>query len=212
MKPARLPRSFFARAATEVAPDLLGQVLVRALPDRTRATARIVEVEAYGPDDPASHAFRGMTPRNATMFGAPGHLYVYFTYGMHFCMNAVCGRAGEGTAVLLRAGEPLEGVDAMRARRGREPILELCSGPGRFTQAIGVTRSDDGADLVDGDSLWVERASRSEAIGTGIRVGVRETTRSWRYWLEGNPFVSRGRPGPPTPKKKRPSRVSSMTP
>jgi DNA-3-methyladenine glycosylase len=211
MKRARLPRSFYARAATEVAPALLGQILVRAFPDGTRATARIVEVEAYGPDDPASHAFRGMTPRNAAMFGHPGHLYVYFTYGMHFCMNAVCGRAGEGTAVLLRAGEPLEGIEGMRARRGRERIHELCSGPGRFTQAIGVARSDDGADLVDGGSVWVERASCSEAIGTGIRVGVRETTRSWRYWLEGNAFVSRGRPGPSTPKA-RPSRVSSRTP
>lgn len=211
MKRARLPRSFYARAATEVAPDLLGQILVRALPDGTRAAARIVEVEAYGPDDPASHAFRGMTPRNAAMFGPPGHLYVYFTYGMHFCMNAVCGGMGEGTAVLLRAGEPLEGVERMRARRNRERTLELCSGPGRFTQALGVTRSEDGADLVDGGSLWVERASRSEAIETGIRVGVRETTRSWRYWLEGNPFVSRGRPGPPT-RKARASRASSMTP
>jgi DNA-3-methyladenine glycosylase len=210
VKPARLPRSFYARAATEVAPDLLGQMLVRELPDGTRAAARIVEVEAYGPDDPASHAFRGMTPRNARMFGPPGHLYVYFTYGMHFCMNAVCGRAGQGTAVLFRAGEPLEGVEGMRVRRGREQILELCSGPGRFTQALGVTRSEDGADLVDGRSVWVERASRSEAIVTGIRIGVRETTRSWRYWLEGNSFVSRGRPGPPT-RKTRASRVRSKT-
>jgi DNA-3-methyladenine glycosylase len=210
VKPARLPRSFYARAATEVAPDLLGQVLVRELPDGTRAAARIVEVEAYGPDDPASHAFRGMTPRNARMFGPPGHLYVYFTYGMHFCMNAVCGRAGQGMAVLFRAGEPLEGVEGMRVRRGRERILELCSGPGRFTQALGVTRSENGADLVDGRSVWVERASRSEAIVTGIRIGVRETTRSWRYWLEGNSFVSRGRPGPPT-RKTRASRVRSKT-
>jgi DNA-3-methyladenine glycosylase len=208
---ARLPRSFYARDATDVAPALLGQILVRALPHGTRAAARIVEVEAYGPDDPASHAFRGMTPRNAAMFGPPGHLYVYFTYGMHFCMNAVCGGMGEGTAVLLRAGEPLEGVEGMRARRNRERILELCSGPGRFTQALGVTRSEDGTDLVDGGSLWAERASRTEAIETGIRVGVRETTRSWRYWLEGNPFVSRGRPGPPT-RKARASRASSMTP
>ena len=211
MTPGRLPRSFYARAATEVAPELLGQVLVRALPDGTRASARIVEVEAYGPDAPASHAFRGMTPRNAAMFGPPGHLYVYFTYGMHFCMNAVCGRAGEGTAVLLRAGEPLEGVEGMRARRSRERTLELCSGPGRLTQAFGVTRSEDGADLVEGGSLWVERASRSEATGTGTRVGVHETMRSWRYWLEGNEFVSRGRPGPPTRKGRAP-RASSMTP
>jgi DNA-3-methyladenine glycosylase len=211
VKPARLPRSFYARAATEVAPDLLGQVLVRELPDGARAAARIVEVEAYGPDDPASHAFRGMTPRNARMFGPPGHLYVYFTYGMHLCMNAVCGRAGQGTAVLFRAGEPIEGVEGMRVRRGRGGIVELCSGPGRLTQALGVTRSENGADLVDGGSLWVERATRSEAIVTGIRVGVRETTRAWRYWLEGNAFVSRGRPGPPS-RKSGASRVRSATP
>ena len=210
MKRTRLPRSFYARAATEVAPALLGQILVRALSDGTRSAARIVEVEAYGPDDPASHAFRGMTPRNAAMFGPPGHLYVYFTYGMHFCMNAVCGRPGEGTAVLLRAGEPLEGVEGMRARRGRERTVELCSGPGRFTQALGVTRSEDGADLVDGGALWLERAPRSGSIETGIRIGVRETTLPWRYWLEGNRFVSRGRPGPPTPQV-RPSPVSSVT-
>jgi len=211
VSPARLPRSFYARAATEVAPDLLGHVLVRGLPDGLRAAARIVEVEAYGPDDPASHAFRGMTPRNATMFGPPGHLYVYFTYGMHFCMNAVTGRAGEGSAVLIRAGEPLEGVEGMRSRRGRERTVELCSGPGRFTQALGLSRSEDGIDLVDGDRFWLERGSRAESIGTGIRVGVRETTRAWRYWLEGNPFVSRGRPGPPT-RKTRVPRVRSMTP
>jgi DNA-3-methyladenine glycosylase len=196
--PTRLPRAFYARPATEVAPDLLGHILVRALTDGTRAAARIVEVEAYGPDDPASHAFRGPTPRNAVMFGPPGHLYVYFTYGMHFCMNAVAGRAGEGTAVLLRAGEPLQGVEGMRSRRGRDPILQLCSGPGRLTQALGVARSEDGADLVDGDRVWVEHGSRTEEVGTGIRVGVHETTRSWRYWLEGNPFVSRGRPGSST--------------
>ena len=211
MTPERLPRSFYARPATDVAPDLLGHVLVRAFADGTRAAARIVEVEAYAPDDPASHAFRGETPRNATMFGPPGHLYVYFTYGMHFCMNAVCGRAGEGTAVLLRAGEPVEGIEEMRARRDRERTVELCSGPGRFTQAFGVARADDGADLVDGGSIWVEQGSNAGPIETGIRVGVHETTRSWRYWLDGNPFVSRGRPGPPT-RKTRASRVRSATP
>ena len=210
MNPARLPRSFYARPATDVAPALLGHVLVRALPDGTRAAARIVEVEAYGPDDPASHAFRGMTPRNAAMFGPPGHLYVYFTYGVHFCMNAVTGRTGEGTAVLLRAGEPLEGVEGMRSRRGRDRTLELCSGPGRLTQALGVARSEDGADLVNGDLVWVERGSHPGAIGTGIRVGVHETARSWRYWLEGNAFVSRGKPGPPT--RIRAPRVRSTTP
>jgi DNA-3-methyladenine glycosylase len=207
---ARLPRSFYARAATDVAPALLGHVLVRGQPDGSRAAARIVEVEAYGPDDPASHAFRGMTPRNAVMFGPPGHLYVYFTYGMHFCMNAVTGQAGEGTAVLLRAGEPLEGIEGMRSRRSRERILDLCSGPGRFAQAFAVSLSEDGIDLVESDDLWVERGSRSEPIASGLRVGVRETTRSWRYWLEGNASVSRGRPGPPTPKAT--PRIRSTTP
>jgi DNA-3-methyladenine glycosylase len=206
----RLPRSFYARAATEVAPALLGHVLVRAFPNGTRTAARIVEVEAYGSNDPASHAFRGMSPRNAVMFGPPGHLYVYFTYGMHFCMNAVSGRPGEGTAVLLRAGEPVEGMEGMRSRRGRERTLDLCSGPGRFAQAFGVARSENGVDLVEGGDLWVERGWLSESIGSGLRVGVRETTRAWRYWLEGNAFVSRGRPGPPRPKMA--PRVRSTTP
>jgi DNA-3-methyladenine glycosylase len=206
-----LPRSFYAREAPEVAPDLLGHVLVRVLPDGTRAAARIVEVEAYGPNDPASHAFRGMTPRNAVMFGPPGHLYVYFTYGMHHCMNTVAGRVGEGAAVLLRAAEPLEGADGMAARRGRERPLDLCSGPGRLAQALGVARGEDGLDLVAGDAMWVETGPRQEPIATGIRVGVRETTRPWRFWLDGNVFVSRGRPGPPTAKSRTPL-VRSMTP
>jgi DNA-3-methyladenine glycosylase len=204
---ARLPRSFYARPATEVAPDLLGHVLVRRLPDGTRLAARLVEVEAYEPDDPGSHAFRGMTARNEVMFGRPGHLYVYFTYGMHFCMNAVTRRTGEGSAVLLRAGEPLEGLDEMRARRGRERDAELCSGPGRFTQALAIARPENGVDLVGGDVVWVERGARDghSDVGVGIRVGVHDTTRSWRFWLEGNPYVSRGRPGPPSRKARRPS-------
>jgi DNA-3-methyladenine glycosylase len=201
----RLPRSFYRRPATEVAPELLGNVLVRRLPDGTRLAARLVEVEAYEPDDPGSHAFRGMTARNEVMFGPPGHLYVYFTYGMHFCMNAVTRGAGEGSAVLLRAGEPLEGTDEMRAHRGHEPAVELCSGPGRFTQALAIARPENGVDLVDGDEAWIERGTGAGSIGVGIRVGVHDTSRSWRFWLEGNPFVSRGRPGPPSRKTRRPS-------
>jgi DNA-3-methyladenine glycosylase len=204
VSPRRLPRSFYARPATEVAPDLLGQVLVRRLPDGSRVAARLVEVEAYEPDDPGSHAFRGKTARNEVMFGPPGHLYVYFTYGMHFCMNAVTRGPGEGSAVLLRAGEPLDGLDAMRARRGRERLTDLCSGPGRFTQALGIARPENGVDLVSGGTVWVEPGSRVETIGIGIRVGVHDTSRSWRFWLEDDPFVSRGRPGPPTPKARRP--------
>jgi DNA-3-methyladenine glycosylase len=202
----RLPRSFFARPATEVAPELLGHVLVRLLPEGTRLSARLVEVEAYEPDDPGSHAFRGMTPRNEVMFGPPGHLYVYFTYGMHFCMNAVTRRAGEGSAVLLRAGEPLEGLEEMRGRRGRDRPADLCSGPGRFTQALGIARPENGVDLVRGDVVWIERGTAPVgSVGNGIRVGVHDTSRSWRYWLEGNAFVSKGRPGPPSPKRRRPA-------
>jgi DNA-3-methyladenine glycosylase len=210
---ARLPRSFYARPSIDLAPDLLGHVLVRRLPDGSRASARIVEVEAYEPDDPASHAFRGETPRNATMFGPAGYLYVYFTYGMHFCMNAVARGLGEGGAVLLRAAEPREGLAWMRARRGREEIRELCAGPARLTQALDVSRDLDGADLVDGDEIWIERGARTGAVSAGPRVGVHEVTRSWRYWIEGDPFVSRGRPGPPTPKATaRAPRARSTTP
>jgi DNA-3-methyladenine glycosylase len=210
---ARLPRSFYARSAPEVAPDLLGKVLVRALSDGSRISARIVEVEAYGPDDPASHAFRGRTRRNAVMFGPPGHLYVYFTYGMHHCLNAVTGRAGEGAAVLIRAAEPLDGVAEMAASRGRERLHDLCSGPGRLAQALAVDRRHDGRDLVAGRDVWVEGGACSEVVATGFRVGVQETSRPWRFWLEGNPFVSRGRPGPSRAKRpptaKRRARVRS---
>jgi DNA-3-methyladenine glycosylase len=207
----RLSRSFYARAAHEVAPDLLGQVLVRIFPDASRASVRIVEVEAYGPDDPASHAFRGETPRNAVMFGPPGHLYVYFTYGIHHCMNVVTGGTAEGSAVLLRAAEPLEGEGEMVLRRGRAGPLDLCSGPGRLAQALAVDRRDDGIDVVTGDGLWLEAASRVEPVAVGNRVGVHETSRHWRYWLDGSPFVSRGRPGPPTAKRRTP-RARSTTP
>jgi DNA-3-methyladenine glycosylase len=170
--------------------------LVRWLPDGTRLTGRIVEVEAYGPDDPASHAFRGPTRRNAVMFGAPGHLYVYFTYGMHFCMNVVTGRVGEGSAVLLRAVEPLEGLEEMRRRRGREAVRELCSGPARLCQAFGVDRGLDGADLVRGPELWlaqgepVSPGSISRGARVGIRVGLEHP---WRFHVAGDPFVSPGR-------------------
>jgi len=193
----RLPRRFYGRAATEVAPDLLGRVLVRRGSDGERLKARIVETEAYASDDPASHAFRGSTGRNAVMFGRPGHLYVYFVYGMHFCMNVVVGRAGEGTAVLLRAAEPLEGLGEMRARRGREPVRELCSGPARLCQALGVDRSLDGADLVGGIDVWVEEGVpiSPDEIATGSRVGIRVgVEREWRYLIRDDPFMSPGRP------------------
>ena len=190
-------------AAHEVAPDLLGQVLVRVFPDGSRASVRIVEVEAYGPDDPASHAFRGETPRNAVMFGPPGHLYVYFTYGMHHCMNVVTGGVAEGSAVLLRAAEPLEGEDEMVVRRGREVPLDLCSGPGRLAQALAVDRRDDGLDLVAGDGLWLEaargpsRSPRGSAWVCTRRVVTGATgSTGVRSSLAGGPARLRRRDGP----------------
>lgn len=193
----RLPRSFFARPSTEVAPDLLGRVLVRILPDGTRLSATIVETEAYGEGDPASHAFRGRTPRNAVMFGPPGHLYVYFTYGMHFCMNVVTESEGRGSAVLLRAAEPLQGHEAMAERRGTSDVRRLCSGPARWTQAFGIARGENGADLVRGREVYLlqgEPMPRS-AVRITTRVGVNVgIERPWRFLAAESPFVSPGRP------------------
>ncbi|MDP9331403.1 MAG: DNA-3-methyladenine glycosylase [Actinomycetota bacterium] len=183
-----------------MAPDLLGHVLTRRLTDGTLLAARIVETEAYEPDDPASHSFRGETPRNAVMFGSPGSLYVYFTYGMHFCMNVVTARRGVGSAVLLRSGEPLEGVERMATHRGREAVRELCSGPARWCQAFAVDRALDGEDLVAGSAVWIERGERAAAIVSGPRVGVtRGTDRDWRFSIEEDPFVSKGRPARRSP-------------
>jgi DNA-3-methyladenine glycosylase len=195
----RLPRSFYGRRAFEVAPDLLGRVLVRRLGQGTRLSARIVETEAYEQDDPASHAFRGETPRNAFMFSEPGRLYVYFTYGMHFCMNVVSGRSGDGAAVLLRAAEPLKGIAEMRACRGRTSPRELCSGPARLCQAFGVDRSFDGSDLVRGGDMWIAEGApvASSAIAVGPRVGIRVGRElPWRFSVKDDPFVSKGRPSP----------------
>jgi DNA-3-methyladenine glycosylase len=181
---ARLPRWFFDRPCLEVAPALLGRHLVRALPDGERLRGRIVEVEAYTEDDPASHSFRGPTGRNAVMFGPPGRLYVYFTYGMHWCMNVVTGPRGEGSAVLLRAAEPLDGLAVMQRNRGERPARELLAGPARWTQAFAVDDALDGADLVRGHDVWIE--SGREIAPTSIRrtprIGVRVgTTARWRF-------------------------------
>jgi DNA-3-methyladenine glycosylase len=192
----RVSRAFFARPSIEVAPELLGLILVREPPSGPRLAARIVEVEAYAPDDPASHAFRGRTARNAVMFGRPGHLYVYFTYGMHFCMNVVTGREGEGSAVLLRAAEPLEGIEEMRQRRGRSGLRELCSGPAKVCQAFGVDRRMDGLDLVRGSEMWLSAGEPVSAVRSGPRVGIRVgLDRPWRFQAADDPFVSRARTG-----------------
>jgi DNA-3-methyladenine glycosylase len=193
----RLSRAFFERPSVEVAPDLLGRLLVRRTPEGVRLVGRIVETEAYREDDPASHSYRGRTPRTEVMFGPPGHLYVYFTYGMHFCMNVVTGSDGEGSAVLLRAAEPLEGLEEMSARRGLTDPRLLCSGPARLAQAFGIVRAHNGADLVNGSELSLlegrpvprTRVERTPRIG--VRVGL---DRRWRFLVRGDPYVSRARP------------------
>ena len=155
---------------------------------------RIVEAEAYQEDDPASHSFRGLTPRTSVMFGPPGHLYVYFTYGMHFCMNVVTGRDGEGSAVLLRAVEPVQGIELMRDHRAVADDRLLCSGPGRLTQALRIGRAQNGTDLVTGDELFVSAGEPlpKSKVGEGPRVGIRVATdRPWRFHELGNPYVSR---------------------
>jgi DNA-3-methyladenine glycosylase len=188
-----LPRSFYDGDPREVGPALLNKLLM----GRGRA-GRIVEVEAYlGTQDPASHAYRGPTRRNATMFGPPGRLYVYFTYGMHFCANAVCGPEGIAQAVLLRALAPVAGIEVMRAaRRPGVADRHLASGPAKLCQAFGIGRADDGADLVTGDEdLVVVDDGTSPPARPGIsgRVGVASAAEvPWRWWVEGDTNVSRG--------------------
>lgn len=190
-----LPREFFAADSRDLAPALLNKLLVRG--DRV---GRIVEVEAYaGGADPASHAFRGRTARNATMFGPPGHLYVYLSYGMHFCANVVCGDDGVASAVLLRALTPVAGTGEMRAARGQAARLDrdLCSGPGKLCQALGLDRSFDGSDLVTGDRgiQVVDDGTPPPATpGVSGRIGLSVAADvPWRFYVPGAVGLSRPR-------------------
>jgi DNA-3-methyladenine glycosylase len=160
--------------------------------------ARIVESEAYQEDDPASHSFGGPRGRNAVMFGPAGRLYVYFTYGMHFCMNVVTGSDGEGSAVLLRAAEPVEGLEAMATRRGVTDPRLLCSGPARLTEAFGVGRQQNGMELTRASGLWLAsgRPVPDHEVVAGPRIGIRlATERPWRFSIRADPWVSRPAPG-----------------
>jgi DNA-3-methyladenine glycosylase len=192
-----LPRSFYAHESVELAPELLNKLLVHRHPQAGRLVARIVEVEAYcGSDDPGSHAYRGPTRRNATMFGPPGHLYVYFTYGMHWCANVVAHRDDDASAVLLRAAAPLEGLAVMhlwrpKARRERD----LCSGPAKLAQALGITGDHDGDDLVRGPiRILDDGMPPPRRPGVSRRVGLspgRGDEHPWRWFVPGDPNVSR---------------------
>lgn len=187
----RLSRAFFARDTLVVAQALLGHILVHESP-QGRVAGRIVEAEAYrGAEDPGSHAYRGQTRRNVTMFGPPGHLYVYFTYGMHHCANIVCEKDGVAGAVLLRAVEPVEGMEIMATRRGLTDPRGLARGPARLCQAFGLDLRHDGADLIQGP-VWVGRSKALRgAVQTSGRVGVAAGgDHRWRFYEEG-PWASR---------------------
>lgn len=200
-----LSREFFDRSVLDVAPGLLGCVLVHDL-----VAIRLTEVEAYdGENDPGSHAFRGRTRRNAVMFGEPGHVYVYFTYGMHWCANLVCGPAGIASAVLLRAGEVVQGIDVVRTRRAAvKTERDLARGPARLAQALDLDGSYDGMDLCRPGALRIHRPDEKDAgvVRTGPRVGLTNgATRPWRFWLDGEPTVSTYRPAVPRRARRPPS-------
>jgi DNA-3-methyladenine glycosylase len=218
-----MPREFFARLSVPVAPDLLGCVLEHQT-EAGLVAVELTEVEAYaGASDPASHAYHGKTARNAVMFGPPGHAYVYFTYGMHFCVNVVCLGNGSASAVLLRAGRIIEGEELARARRTRGttkiPFRDLARGPARLCQALDIDRSLDGADVCVPDSplrmRWPEAGTTArsaavlargddppkpprEKVVSGPRVGISAAAEvPWRFWVEGDPTVSAYRPAVP---------------
>jgi len=194
VRPEPLPAGFFARAAEAVAKDLLGRLLVSEV-DGLRCVVRIVEVEAYtGPRDPASHAAGWhRSPRNAAMYGNGGRAYVYFTYGMHWCFNVVTGRAGYPAAVLVRAGEPLEGLAHMRRRRGVGDERRLTSGPARLAEALGITRALDGH-VLDVPPLWLAtgRPVPASRRRRATRIGISRARDRWLRFLErDNPWISR---------------------
>ncbi len=211
-----LPREFYLEETVEAARRLLNCVLVHETPEGL-AAGRITETEAYTHDDPASHAYRGKTARNAVMFGPAGHAYVYFTYGMHYCFNVVTASEGTADAVLIRAVEPIEGLELMSRRRGlpEEEIsrllradadpkmrqrwaFSLCGGPGKLCQAFGISRAEDGLDVTAPGRLWVApprpefSGIGAEAIAATPRVGIRQAVETpWRFTLRNDPYVSR---------------------
>jgi DNA-3-methyladenine glycosylase len=192
--PRPLPRAFYERPVLDVARDLLGAIVAHGA-----VQVRLTEVEAYdGPNDPASHAFRGETARNAVMFGPPGYAYVYFTYGMHFCVNLVCGPPGVPAAVLLRAGAVVRGREVAISRRPRSTLRDLARGPARLTQALSIDRALNGADVTASRSplrVLAGVPTDDALVRRGPRVGIsRAVDWPWRLWIDGEPSVSVYRP------------------
>jgi len=184
--PPKLRRSFFDRPVLKVAPELIGATLLV-----NGVGGRVVEVEAYHHTDPAAHSYRGQTDRNAVMFGPPGVAYVYRSYGIHWCLNFVCEAEGSASAVLIRALEPIEGLAAMRRRRGVADERLLCSGPGKLCQALGVTHRHNGLPL-DKAPFELRAREGKAAIVRGVRIGITKAVeRPWRYGLKGSRFLSK---------------------
>lgn len=197
LRMGRLPREFFARYTPYVAREMLGMVLVRVLDTGTRIQGRIVETEAYrGSDDPASHAYRGVTRRTEVMFGEAGHAYIYFSYGFHYCLNVTTEEPGHAGAVLIRAVEPLRGLEEMHARRADKSgkLTNLTNGPGKLTQAMAIDLSLNREDLVTSKRLYLLKGRTEPEVVTSPRIGISAAREvEWRYYVSGNPFVSHGR-------------------
>lgn len=185
-QPRRLTQKFFARSVHEIAPELIGATLLF-----NGAGGVIVEVEAYHHTDPAAHSFGGRTERNAVMFGPPGYAYVYRSYGIHWCLNFVCEREGSASAVLIRALEPTKGLASMRRRRGMKELRQLCSGPGKLCEALGITRGQNALPL-DAKPFQIFAPAEPAKIVKGVRIGITKAMeKPWRYGLKGSKFFSK---------------------
>ena len=195
------PRAFFRQTSTIVAKEILGAYLHRVL-DGEELIGKIVETEAYCVGDEACHAYRGKTPRNAVMFGEGGFSYIYFTYGMHHCFNITANEEGVAEAILIRAIEPVKGIETMRSLRQKAIIdRELTNGPGKLCQALGLTRNENGIDLIESDMLYLTRGESTvpaNHIGVSTRIGINVAQEHlWRFFIKGNEYVSRTKPSVP---------------